>query len=112
LIIVGQRGKPNKVPRRILAHFITKNIKFSDIPFETPQFQYFAAFCTSTKWICLAKVLWTRWPKADPHLICRRQGHLKEARVQILIDKMEEVSGWKSRNKMKVTALQITVRTF
>ena len=33
-----------------------------------------------------------------------RRKHLKEERLQKLIDKMGAVSGWKSRRKMKATA--------
>jgi isoquinoline 1-oxidoreductase beta subunit len=86
-----------------------KNVSFNDVIFETPiPVMWWRSVYASTNGFAYESFLdeLAVMAKKDP-LEFRRQ-YLKEERCQKLIDKMEEVSGWKKRKKNEGYGTAIT----
>lgn len=107
-----KRGKPNgSTTEGFLAPYFEsiKNISFSDIPFETPiPVLWWRSVYASTNGFAYESFMDEMAHEAGKDPLDFRRKYLKEERLQILIDKMEEVSGWKSRKKNEGFGVAIT----
>ncbi|MEN2399358.1 molybdopterin cofactor-binding domain-containing protein [Flavobacterium sp. MC2016-06] len=107
-----ERGKPNgSTTEGFLAPYFDsiKNISFSDIPFETPiPVLWWRSVYASTNGFAFESFIDELAHQAGKDALEFRKEHLKEERVQNLLDKAAEVSGWKSRKKNEGFGLAIT----
>lgn len=86
-----------------------KNISFSDIPFRTPiPTSFWRSVYASTNGFAYESFLDELAHKASKDPMDLRRQYLKDERSQRLLDKMEEVSGWKSRKKNDGYGVAIT----
>lgn len=77
-----------------------KDISFADVPFETPIPNiWWRSVYASTNGFAYESFLNEMAHLAGKDPLDFRRGYLNEEREQKLIDKMEQVSGWKSKNK-------------
>ncbi|MBL7808134.1 MAG: xanthine dehydrogenase family protein molybdopterin-binding subunit, partial [Saprospiraceae bacterium] len=77
-----------------------KNLHFSDIPFETPiPIMWWRSVYASTNGFAFESFLDELAAQAGKDPIAFRRQHLKDDRMQRLLDKLEAVSGWKNRGK-------------
>lgn len=77
-----------------------KNISVQDIPFETPiPTMWWRSVYASTNGFAYESFLDELAVAAGKDPLAFRRTYLKEERLQQLIDKMEDVSGWKNRKK-------------
>lgn len=77
-----------------------KNLAIMDIPFETPiPTMWWRSVYASTNGFAYESFLDELALEAGKDPLDFRRAYLKEERLQKLIDKMEEVSGWKARKK-------------
>lgn len=77
-----------------------KNLSIQDIPFETPiPTMWWRSVYASTNGFAYESFLDELAVEAGKDPLAFRRQYLQEERCQRLIDKMEEVSGWKSRKK-------------
>ena len=78
-----------------------KNLSFADVPFETPiPVMWWRSVYASTNGFAFESFIDELAAQAgkDP-LAFRRQHLMQDARTQRLLDKLEEISGWKNRGK-------------
>lgn len=86
-----------------------KNISFSDVPFRTPiPTSFWRSVYASTNGFAYESFLDELAHKAAKDPLDLRRQYLKDERSQRLLDKMEEVSGWKSRKKNDGYGVAIT----
>jgi isoquinoline 1-oxidoreductase beta subunit len=86
-----------------------KNLSISDIPFETPiPTMWWRSVYASTNGFAYESFMDELATAAGKDPLEFRRAHLQEERCQKLIDKMEEVSGWKSRKKNEGYGVAIT----
>ena len=106
------RGKANgSTTEGFLAPYFesVKNISFSDIPFETPiPVLWWRSVYASTNGFAYESFMDEMAHAAGKDPLDFRRKYLKEQRLQKLIDKMEEVSGWKARKKNEGFGVAIT----
>lgn len=106
------RGKPNgSTTEGFLAPYFEsiKNISFSDVPFETPiPVLWWRSVYASTNGFAYESFMDEMAHEANKDPLDFRRKYLKEERLQKLIDKLEEVSGWKSRGKNEGFGVAIT----
>jgi isoquinoline 1-oxidoreductase beta subunit len=77
-----------------------KNLAIMDIPFETPiPTMWWRSVYASTNGFAYESFMDELALEAGKDPLDFRRAYLKEDRLQKLIDKMEEVSGWKNRKK-------------
>jgi len=77
-----------------------KNISFADVPFEIPlPNMWWRSVYASTNGFAYESFMNEMAVLAGQDQLDFRRRYLKDERCQRLIDKMEEVSGWKSRKK-------------
>ena len=77
-----------------------KNISFTDVPFEMPlPNMWWRSVYASTNGFAYESFMNEMAVLAGQDQLDFRRRYLKDERCQRLIDKMEEVSGWKSRKK-------------
>ncbi|MBK0380466.1 xanthine dehydrogenase family protein molybdopterin-binding subunit [Mucilaginibacter segetis] len=77
-----------------------KNISFADVPFETPiPTMWWRSVYASTNGFAFESFMDEMAHAAGKDPLDFRRQYLPEDRLQRLINKMEEVSGWKSREK-------------
>ncbi|MEO6976820.1 MAG: molybdopterin cofactor-binding domain-containing protein [Mucilaginibacter sp.] len=77
-----------------------KNISFADVPFEMPlPNMWWRSVYASTNGFAYESFMNEMAALAGQDQLDFRRRYLKDERCQRLIDKMEEVSGWKSRKK-------------
>lgn len=86
-----------------------KNLSIQDVPFETPlPVMWWRSVYASTNGFAYESFMDELAETAGTDPLTFRRQHLNEERCQKLIDKMEEVSGWKSRNKNEGFGCAIT----
>ena len=86
-----------------------KNISFHDVPFETPvPIMWWRSVYASTNGFAYESFIDELAAEAKKDPLQFRREHLKDERCQRLIDKLEEVSGWKKRKKNEGFGVAIT----
>ncbi|MCQ6959561.1 molybdopterin cofactor-binding domain-containing protein [Mucilaginibacter aquariorum] len=86
-----------------------KNISFADVPFETPvPTMWWRSVYASTNGFAYESFVDELAHEAGKDPLAFRRQYLKDERSQRLIDKMEEVSGWKNRKKNEGYGVAIT----
>jgi isoquinoline 1-oxidoreductase beta subunit len=86
-----------------------KNISFADVPFEIPiPNMWWRSVYASTNGFAYESFIDELAHEAGKDPLDFRRTYLKEDRCQKLIDKMEEVSGWKNRKKNEGYGVAIT----
>ena len=86
-----------------------KNIGIQDVPFETPvPVMWWRSVYASTNGFAYESFMDEMAVEAGKDPLEFRRQHLKNDRCQRLIDKMEEVSGWKNRKKNEGFGAAIT----
>lgn len=86
-----------------------KNLNISDVPFEAPvPVHWWRSVYASTNGFAYESFIDELAVKAKIDSMDFRRAHLQEDRLQKLIDKLEKVSGWKSRGKEKGYGVAIT----
>ncbi|MCD0487769.1 molybdopterin-dependent oxidoreductase [Pedobacter sp. MC2016-14] len=108
----GDNGKPNRsTSEGFLKPYYDsiKNISFADVPFKTPiPTSFWRSVYASTNGFAYESFLDEIAQKAMQDPLELRRKYLKDERSQLLIDKMEAVSGWKSRKKNEGYGVAIT----
>lgn len=107
-----ERGKPNdSLNEGFLKPYseTIKNISFHDVPFETPiPIMWWRSVYASTNGFAYESFMDEMAIAAGKDPLGFRRQHLQEERCQKLIDKLEEVSGWKARKKNAGYGVAIT----
>lgn len=86
-----------------------KNVSFADVPFETPiPIMWWRSVYASTNGFAFESFLDELALAAGKDPLDFRRAHLPDDRLQQLINKMEAVSGWKSRKKNEGYGTAIT----
>jgi isoquinoline 1-oxidoreductase beta subunit len=86
-----------------------KNLSILDVPFETPlPTMWWRSVYASTNGFAYESFMDEMAVEAGKDPLDFRRTHLQDERCQKLIDKMEEVSGWKKRNKNEGYGVAIT----
>jgi isoquinoline 1-oxidoreductase subunit beta len=86
-----------------------KNLSFADVPFETPiPVMWWRSVYASTNGFAFESFMDELALAAGKDPLDFRRQYMKEERLQQLIDKMEAVSGWKSRKKNEGYGTAIT----
>jgi len=86
-----------------------KDVSFAEVQFETPiPTMWWRSVYASTNGFAYESFLDELAAKAGKDPLQLRREHLKDERSQQLINKMEEVSGWKSRKKNEGYGVAIT----
>lgn len=86
-----------------------KNLSISDVPFETPlPTMWWRSVYASTNGFAFESFMDEMAAEAGADPLDFRRAHLQDERCQKLIDKMEEVSGWKKRSKNEGYGVAIT----
>jgi isoquinoline 1-oxidoreductase beta subunit len=86
-----------------------KNISFADVPFETPvPTMWWRSVYASKIGFAYDCFVYELAHEAGTDPVDFRRQNLKDERPQRLIDKMEEVSGWKNRKKNEGYGVAIT----
>jgi isoquinoline 1-oxidoreductase beta subunit len=101
------RGGKKDIPNRSTSEGLLKpymdsikNLAIMDIPFETPiPTMWWRSVYASTNGFAYESFFDELALEAGKDPLDFRRAYLKEERLQKLIDKMEEVSGWKNRKK-------------
>ena len=107
-----KRGRPNgSTTEGFLAPYFDgiKNISFNDVPFEMPiPNTWWRSVYASTNGFAYESFINELAHAAGRDPLEFRRAYLKDERCQKLIDKMEDVSGWKNRKKNEGYGLAIT----
>lgn len=108
----GSREEPNdSATEGFLAPYFNsiKNLSFSDIPFETPiPIMWWRSVYASTNGFAFESFMDELAAQAGKDPMEFRRQHLKDERLQQLMDKLETVSGWKNRKQKSGYGLAIT----
>ena len=108
----SERGKPNGSTMEgfVEKYFDSiKNISFADVPYEMPiPNVWWRSVYASTNGFAYESFINELAHAAGKDQLEFRREYLKDDRSQKLIDKMEEVSGWKSREKNSGYGVAIT----
>lgn len=108
----GDNGKANRSTSEgfLKPYYQTiKNISFSDIPFRTPiPTSFWRSVYASTNGFAYESFLDELAHQAGKDPLDLRRKYLNDERSQKLLDKMEEVSGWKSRKTKEGYGVAIT----
>ena len=108
-------GKSNQANRSTSEGFLQpyyhgiKNISFAEVQFETPiPTMWWRSVYASTNGFAYESFLDEVAVLAGQDPLAFRRKYLQEARCQRLIDKLEEISGWKTRKKNEGYGVAIT----
>ncbi|RZJ92520.1 MAG: xanthine dehydrogenase family protein molybdopterin-binding subunit [Chryseobacterium sp.] len=108
----GDNGKANRSTSEgwLKPYFETiKNISFADVPFQTPvPTMFWRSVYASTNGFAYESFVNELAHKAGKDPLAFRRQYLKEERAAKLIDKIEEVSGWRNKGKTKGFGIAIT----
>ena len=108
----GDTGKPNRSASEgfLKPYYETiKNLSFADVPFKTPiPTSFWRSVYASTNGFAYESFMDEIAHKAAKDPLDLRRQYLKDERSQRLIDKMEEISGWKTRKKNAGYGVAIT----
>src|SRR3984893_15317063 len=108
----GKKDQPNgSVSEGFLKSYTDsiKNLSIQDIPFETPiPIMWWRSVYASTNGFAYESFIDELAVAAGKDTLEFRRSHLKDERCQQLIDKLEEVSGWKKRKKKGGYGVAIT----
>jgi isoquinoline 1-oxidoreductase beta subunit len=86
-----------------------KNLSMADVPFETPiPIMWWRSVYASTNGFAYESFMDELAVAASRDPLDFRRQHLKDERVQLQIDKLEELSGWKNRKKNEGFGVAIT----
>ena len=86
-----------------------KNLSIQDVPFETPiPVMWWRSVYASTNGFAYESFMDELANKAGKDPLQFRRHYLKDERCQLLIDKLEKVSGWKNRKKNEGFGVAIT----
>ncbi len=86
-----------------------KNLSIADVPFETPIItMWWRSVYASTNGFAYESFIDELAVEAGKDPMDFRRQHLKDDRVQKLLDKVEEVSGWKKRKQKEGYGMAIT----
>jgi isoquinoline 1-oxidoreductase subunit beta len=86
-----------------------KNVSFHDVPFETPvPIMWWRSVYASTNGFAFESFIDELAVASGKDPLEFRRKHLQDERCQKLIDKLEEVSGWKNRKKNEGYGVAIT----
>ena len=106
------RSKPNgSSSEGLLSQYFdsVKNLSIQDVPFETPvPVMWWRSVYASTNGFAYESFIDELAIEAGKDPLDFRRQHLKDERCQKLINKMEEVSGWKIRKKNEGFGVAIT----
>jgi len=109
---MGDNGKANRSTSEgfLKPYYETiKNLSFADVPFKTPvPTSFWRSVYASTNGFAYESFLDELAHKAGQDPLDFRRQYLQDERSRRLIDKMEEVSGWKSRGKNAGFGVAIT----
>ncbi|WP_460947917.1 molybdopterin cofactor-binding domain-containing protein [Spirosoma daeguense] len=108
----GKKDEPNRSASEgfLKPYFDNiKNLSIQDVPFETPiPTMWWRSVYASTNGFAYESFLDELAHEAGKDPLSFRREHLKEERLNKLIDKMEEVSGWKNRKTKEGYGAAIT----
>ena len=108
----GDKSKPNRSASEGFLkpyHETIKNLSISDVPFETPiPTMWWRSVYASTNGFAYESFMDELAIAAGKDPLEFRRSHLKDERVLLIIDKMEEMSGWKNRKKNEGYGVAIT----
>ena len=108
----GKKGTPNdSVSEGFLKPYLEtiENLSIADVPFETPiPVLWWRSVYASTNGFAYESFLDELAHAAGKDPLAFRREYLKDERLQTLIDKMEDVSGWKNRKKNEGFGVAIT----
>jgi len=108
----GKKGQPNSsISEGFLEPYYksVKNISFADVPFELPiPPMWWRSVYASTNGFGIESFINEMAVLAGQDQLEFRRKYLPDERCQRLIDKLEEVSGWKSRKKNEGYGVAIT----
>lgn len=108
----GAKTEPNRSANEGLLkpyYDSIKNLSIQDIPFETPiPTMWWRSVYASTNGFAFESFIDELALAAGKDPLALRRQYLQEERCQRLIDKLEEVSGWKSRKKNEGYGVAIT----
>lgn len=108
----GDTGKPNRSASEgfLKPYYETiKNLSFADVPFKTPiPTSFWRSVYASTNGFAYESFMDEIAHKAAKDPLDLRRQYLKDERSQRLIDKMEVISGWKTRKKNAGYGVAIT----
>jgi isoquinoline 1-oxidoreductase beta subunit len=108
----GSKDKPNdSITEGFLKPYSDsiKNISFHDVPFETPiPIMWWRSVYASTNGFAYESFIDELAVEAGKDPLEFRRQYLQDERCQRLIDKLEEISGWKSRKKNEGFGVAIT----
>jgi isoquinoline 1-oxidoreductase beta subunit len=108
----GGRDKPNdSITEGFLKPYSEsiKNISFHDVPFETPiPIMWWRSVYASTNGFAYESFIDELAVEAGKDPLEFRRQYLQDERCQRLLDKLEKVSGWKSRKKNEGFGIAIT----
>lgn len=108
----GAKNEPNRSANEGLLkpyYDSIKNLSIQDIPFETPiPTMWWRSVYASTNGFAFESFIDELAVAAGKDPLALRRQYLQEERCQRLIDKLEEVSGWKNRKKNEGYGVAIT----
>lgn len=108
----GKKGEPNRSASEgfLKPYYNTiKNLSINDVPFETPiPTMWWRSVYASTNGFAYESFIDELATEAGKDPMEFRRMHLKDERVQKLIDKLEEVSGWRNRKPNEGYGVAIT----
>jgi isoquinoline 1-oxidoreductase subunit beta len=108
----GNKNEPNPSASEgfLKAYFDSiKNLSIADVPFETPiPIMWWRSVYASTNGFAYESFMDELAIAAGRDPLDFRRQHLKDERVQLQLNKLEEVSGWKNRKKNEGFGVAIT----